>query len=249
MKTTGNTILITGGGTGVGLESAKLFSKAGNKVIMVARNKERLESEAAKLENATAIVCDLSIEEDMRNLVIRLKDDFKDLNMILLNAGLANHYGLFETPDAFNYSKQEMITNFHSAVFLTHELEPLLAEKTDAAMLITTSGVALAPDLMHPTYSATKAALHSYTQGIRLALERKGSTIKVFEMMLPLVDTPFASAIKSDDKAQPRDVAAAIVDGLQKDVYEMHIGIVQKLYETYLNSPHEALLAINALTN
>ncbi|WP_375419257.1 SDR family oxidoreductase [uncultured Hymenobacter sp.] len=248
MKTTGNTILITGGGTGVGLAAGKLFSEKGNHVILVARNAERLAREAAKLPNTTAIACDLADEQDVRRLVRRVKQEHGDLNVLLLNAGVANHYPLFGGEDAFAHSKQEMITNYHSAVLLTQELEPLLREKSEAAIIITTSGVALVPDLMHPTYSATKAALHSLTLAMRLVLERKRSRIKVFELLLPLVDTPFAQAIQSPDKMPAAEVAAAIVAGLEKDEFEMHLGPVAGLYELYLQSPQKALLAINEMT-
>lgn len=247
MKTTGNTVLITGAGTGVGLELAKLFSQTGNTVIMVARNEERLVREAAKLENAVPIACDLANEKALRSLVLRVKNEFKDLNMILLNAGVAINYALLGSEDAFENSKTEMITNFHSAVYLTQEFEPVLADKPAAAMIITTSGVALAPDLNHPTYSVTKAALHSLVLSLRQMLVRKKTGVKVFELMLPLLDTPFSQAIKSDEKMPAAEAAALILDGLARDEYEMHIGNVAALYETFLKSPEAAMSAVNAM--
>jgi uncharacterized oxidoreductase len=173
MKISGNTILITGAGTGVGLEAAKQLSKNGNTIIMVARNSERLKKEADKLQNAYAVPCDLSNTEDLSRLVAHLKENYKDLNMILLNAGIAKNYSLFDEVNAYKTSIEEMTTNYHSAVYLTQELESILSQKDDAAIIITTSGVVFAPDLLHPTYSATKAALHSYILSMRLVLERK----------------------------------------------------------------------------
>ena len=248
MKLTGNTVLVTGAGTGIGLELAKRLSQQGNTVIMVARNEERLKAEAAKLENAVPIAADLADEKALRSLVLRVKHDFTDLNMILLNAGVATPYELLGPEDAFEISKTEMVTNYHSAVYLTQEFESLLADKPEAAMIITTSAVALVPDLNHPTYSATKAALHSLVLSLRQLLVRKKSTIRVFELMLPLVATPFAKAIHSDDKMPASEAADHIIDGLARDDYEMHIGEVEKLYETYLRSPEEAMNAMNAQT-
>lgn len=248
MKTTGNTILITGAGTGVGLEAAKQLSKNGNTIIMVARNAERLKKEADKLQNAHAIPCDLSDLEDLTRLVANLKKNHKDLNMIFLNAGIAANYSLFEDADAYKTSIAEMTTNYHSAVYLTQALESLLAEKDDAAMLITTSGVVFAPDLLHPTYSATKAALHSYILSMRLVLERKKSSVKVFELVLPLVDSPFSSAVQSDLKMSPEKAVNEIVSGLEKNEFEMHIGLTKDIYEVYLKSPQQALQLVNNLT-
>lgn len=247
MKITGNTVLITGAGTGVGLEMAKLLSRAGNAVIMVARNEERLVREAANLKNAVPIVCDITDEKALRSLVLRVKSEFKDLNVILLNAGLAISYALLGPEDAFEHSKLEMTTNYHSAVYLTQEFESVLADKPEAAMIITTSGVALAPDLHHPTYSVTKAALHSLILSLRQMLVRKKSSIKVFELMLPLVDTPFSKAIISDDKMPAAEAAALILDGLARDEYEMHIGTTVALYEAFRRSPEEAMSAVNEM--
>ena len=249
MKTIGNTVLITGAGTGLGLEMARRLSQKGNAVVMVARNEQRLAEEAAQLPHAVPIACDLADEKALRRLVLRVKYEFPDLNVLLLNAGLAISYSLLGPEDAFENSKAEMITNYHSAVYLTQEFESLLAAKPEAAMILTTSGVVLAPDLNHPTYSATKAALHSLILSLRQMLVRKKSSIKVFELMLPLVDTPFAQAIQSDDKMPAAEAAARILTGLEQDDYEMHIGAVAGLYNTFLKSPAEAMRVLNALTN
>ena len=249
MKTTGNTVLITGAGTGIGLEMAKLLSQTGNTVIMVARNEARLAEEAAQLAHAVPIACDLADEKALRSLVLRVKHEFPDLNVLLLNAGLALNYELLGRENAFENGKTEMTTNYHSAVYLTQEFESLLAAKAEAAMVLTTSGVVLAPDLNHPTYSATKAALHSLILSLRQMLVRKKSSIKVFELMLPLVDTPFSQGIHSDKKMPAAEAAARILAGLAHDEYEMHIGAVASLYETFLQSPEEAMKAVNAMTN
>ena len=248
MKTTENTVLVTGAGTGMGLEMAKLLSQAGNTVIMVARNEERLTKEAAQLKNAFPIACDLADEQALRSLVLRVRHEFKDLNVILLNAGMATNYALLGPENAFEHGKAEMTTNYHSAVYLTQEFESLLADKPEAAMILTTSGVVLAPDMNHPTYSATKAALHSLILSLRQMLVRKKSSIKVFELMMPLVDTPFAKGIKADNKMSPAEAAAHMMQGLAKDEYEMHIGITADLYATFLRSPEEAMRVVNAIT-
>jgi uncharacterized oxidoreductase len=114
--------------------------------------------------------------------------------------------------------------------------------------VITTSGVAFVPDIQNPTYSATKAALHSFVQASRLVLENKGSGIRVFELMAPLVDSPFAKDIESDQKMPPRKVAETLLAGLERDELELRVGQTEDLYRTYLKSPDEALTEVNALT-
>lgn len=248
MKTTGNTILITGGGTGMGLEAAKQFDAMGNTVIMVARNEERLKREAAKLNNASIIVCDLSIEDELDRLIKTVKNQYPNLNMVFLNAGIATNYKLFSRDDSYKISIDEMTTNFNSVVMLTQALAPMLAEKENAAIIITTSGVAFVPDLQHPTYSATKAALHSYTLSLRLVLEQKKSNIKIFELMAPLVDTPFAKAIVSDQKMPAGNVIEEMIAKLEINEHEMHIGLTKDIFEKSKESTQEALHFVNGIT-
>lgn len=91
-----NTVLITGAGTGIGLEAAKWFSEQGSRVVMVARNEARLQNEAAQLKNASYIACDLSQPDQLHSLVENIKLNFRDLNVVFLNAGLATlaHRGI-----------------------------------------------------------------------------------------------------------------------------------------------------------
>ena len=180
MDTTGNTILITGAGTGIGLEAAKRFDERGNKVIMVARDGERLERQAAQLEDAHPFACDISDAGQVGRLMDHVRNEHPEINMVFLNAGVTNNYRLFGDEDMFEHASQEMAVNYLSAVRLTQLFEPLLRDKPNAAMIITTSGVAFVPDVQNPTYSATKAALHSLVQAERFVLRNAGSNIKVF---------------------------------------------------------------------
>lgn len=248
MNLRNNTILITGAGTGMGLAAAKWFSKQGNNVILVARNEERLKAAVSELDNTSYIVCDLSQLDQMESLVKKIKNEYPDLNMVFLNAGIATNYQLLNNDEAYQTSISEMVTNYHSAVYLTHQFEPILANKKEAAFIITTSGVAFAPDLLHPTYSATKAALHNYSKGLRLALQRKKSPIEVYELMAPLVDSPFSQAVQSDLKISPEAVIENLVESIKKKEFEIRPGLTEDIYRTYLRSPDEALLMVNAFT-
>lgn len=248
MKTTDHTVLITGAGTGIGLEVAKLLDQLGNTVIMVARNGDRLDREAEQLKHAHPYVCDISDGDQVNALVEHVRAEYSDLDVIFLNAGVTHTYQLFGDEDPVPYATQEVEINYLSAVRLTNLFEPVLRNKTEAAMIITTSGVAFVPDVGNPTYSATKAALHSLCQTMRFVLTRKKSPIKVFEVMAPLVDSPFAKDVVSDDKVPPSEVAQAILDGLEADDLEMHVGTTADLYPAYLHSPEEALVTLNAST-
>jgi uncharacterized oxidoreductase len=215
---------------------------------MVARNEERLKSEAGKLNNASYIACDLSDPDALESLVYEVKAKYPDLNLVFLNAGIATNYQLLADDGAYETSLKEMNTNFHSAVYLTHKLEPVLADKQEAAIIITTSGVAFAPDLLHPTYSATKAALHNYIQGLRLVLQRKKSPIALYELMAPLVDSPFSAAVHSDLKVKPEEIIEDMVEAIAKQNFEIRPGLTEEIYKAFLRSPQEALMMVNAAT-
>lgn len=248
MNLQNKTILITGAGTGMGLAAAKWFAEQGNKVIMVARNEKRLKSEASQIKNASYIASDLSKTEQLEILVERIKQDYPDLDLVFLNAGIATSYQLLNNETAYETSIIEMATNYHSAVYLTHHLEPLLADKKESAYIITTSGVAFTPDLLHPTYSATKAALHNYILGLRLVLQRKKSSIELYELMAPLVDSPFSHAVTSDLKVSPSSVIDDLIESIKNKEYEIRPGLTEDIYQTYLRSPQEALLLVNSAT-
>ncbi|SDD99395.1 uncharacterized oxidoreductase [Mucilaginibacter pineti] len=136
MKTSGNTILITGAASGIGLEIAKLFSGKNNKLIMVDKSADLLETEAKKLNNSTAITTDLTNDNDLNKLIQTIKLNHSDLNVAILNAGAANDYSLYSNEFDLAYAKSEMGTNYFANIRLTHALEPILNNKKEAAFVV-----------------------------------------------------------------------------------------------------------------
>ena len=244
MKTTGNTILITGGGSGIGYETAKSLAQLGNKIIITGRNESKLNTAAATLPNTTAIAGDINDEQSVDLLVKRIYSEFPDLNMLMNNAGMAYSYSIFDD-EAPARAIEEMTTNYFSVVRLTTRLLPLLRRQKDAAIINVSSIVAFAPGLRLPTYSASKAALHSYTQTLRLAL-RDTPSIGVFEVMPPLVDTEFARELKGD-KISPAEVATTIVEGLHNNLKEIHVASTAGLYKVFLEEPAKAIRVLNGI--
>lgn len=247
MRTTGRTALVTGAGTGMGLEAAAEFSRRGSRVIMVARNEQRLRRETEKLPDAVAFPCDIIDEQQVTRLLEYLRDEEPDLDTVLLNAGVTHTYSLFDGQDAVARAEVEMRTNYLSAVRLIDGVVPAL-RRADSALIVTTSGVAFAPDITNPTYSATKAALHSLVQSVRLQLERDGSPLEVFEFMAPLVDSPFSAGVVSDEKMSAADAVAELFEGLDRHELEMHVGITSGIYEALRTSPDAAVRAVNVAT-
>lgn len=247
MKTKGNTILITGGTAGIGFEIAKLFSANGNQVIITGRNKERLDDALSKLKNTVGILGDISKKEDIEKLVDILERDHPSLNMVVNNAGRALLHNLTEGESAYDIAADEMTTNYLAIIRLNQLLLPQLSGKDSSAIINVSSVVAIVPGSLS-TYSASKAALHSYTQSLRIALDHSNTGIKVFELMPPLVDTEFSAIIGGENGIAPSAVASALFDGIAANVFEIRVGNTQAIYELYLKSPEEALHAMNRIT-
>lgn len=246
MKTHNNTVLITGGSAGIGFEIAKLFAQNGNQVIITGRNAERLQQAAAQLPNTTAIVSDVSKPADVDQLVERLNRDFPTLNLVINNAGRAFYYSLSEDGiRAIDKASEEITTNYLSIVGLTEKLLPLLKQQPEAALVNVSSIVAFVPGHVTATYSASKAALHSYTQALRYTLA-KDTHIKVFELMPPLVNTDFSQEIGGIDGISPIVVADELLNALATDTYEIHVGNTAAIYQLFRSSPADAMLALNS---
>ncbi|HJT73143.1 MAG TPA: SDR family NAD(P)-dependent oxidoreductase, partial [Chitinophaga sp.] len=224
---------------------AKQLTEKGNHVIITGRNAERLQKAAAQLKNTTAIVSDVSKEEDIRSLVATLNKDFPSLNIVINNAGAASVYKLTAGAGAFEKAAEEMHTNYLSVIRLNEHLLPLLEKQQEAAIINVSSVVSFVPNHVLPGYSASKAALHSYTQALRFTLA--GTPVKVFELMPPLVNTEFSQAIGGSKGIPPSAVADELVSALEKDHYEIHVANTAALYQLFLSSPAEALKVLNTM--
>jgi len=243
MKTTKNTILITGGGSGIGFEIAKLLSPD-NQIIITGRNADKINKAASQLQNTTAIASDITNGEDVDALVSNLKKDFPDLNILINNAGNASYYSL-QAPevDAFSKASDEINTNYLSVIRLTEKLLPVLASQPESAIVNVSSIVAFVPGKNLPTYSASKAALHSYTQSLRLTLE--GTSVKVFELMPPLVNTEFSKEIGGENGLDPEVLATELKTAFETDNYEIRVGQTADMFALFHSAPDEALAVMN----
>lgn len=243
MKTTRNTVLITGGSAGIGLEIARALDAAGNHVIITGRSEERLHKAAASLKQVTPIVSDVTDEQSVGRLAERMEQEFPKLNMLINNAGQAYAYELRTATGIAARARQEMETNFHAILHLNESLLPLLSRQEEAAIVNVSSIVAFVPAHNIPTYAASKAALHAYTQSLRHSLAP--TAVKVFELMPPLVNTELSKDIGGAQGIPPQQVAAALLSAMEKEEYEIQVGATADLFQLFRNDPGAAFLAMN----
>ncbi|MEI6950468.1 SDR family NAD(P)-dependent oxidoreductase [Paraflavisolibacter sp. H34] len=225
MNTKGNTIFISGGSAGIGLEIAKLFSEKGNKVIINGRNRERLDKALRQLKNAVAIQGDLSVESERIRVAEELKQHHPQVNVIINNAAEAYIYSLDGNGEdsAYAHATKEITTNYLAVIHFTELLLPLLKEKSRAAVVNVTSIASLRPAAVIPTYSASKAALHFYTLSLRKSLSE--TNVGVYELIPPMVNTEFSAGIGgATNGIPPEEVAEELLAGLEDNRFEIPVG-------------------------
>lgn len=244
MNITNNTILITGGGSGIGLEIAKALSPT-NKIIIVGRNKEKLDAAAKDLENIITIQADVTNENDINKLYEEVKTSFGGINILINNAGNAYVYNLANDGDVYSKAVAEFTTNYFAPIRLTDKFLPLLKEQNEAAIVNVSSIVGLVPGSHLPTYSDSKAALHSHTRLLRYELAKE-TNVKVFELMPPLVATDFSAEIGGKENGIPAsDVANDLVKALQEDIFEIRVGNTGLLYDNFFAATEGAFATFN----
>lgn len=194
MKTTGNTILITGGGSGIGLGLAEEFARLDNKVIIAGRSREKLTAAADKGFKTYAV--DMASNESIQELTRGVLRDFPALNVVIHNAGVMKNENLMAGGN-FVTQQETIATNLLGPMRLTDALLPHFLKQKSAVIMTVTSGLAFAPLAMTPTYSATKAAIHSYTQSLRYQL--RDTSVQVIELAPPYVQTHLMGDRQAND--------------------------------------------------
>jgi uncharacterized oxidoreductase len=200
MQMSGNTILITGGGSGIGRALAEAFHNLGNQVIIAGRRRQVLDDAVATNPGMKGVVLDIESAANIGTFAAQLTKDYPPLNAVIHNAGIMRPEILKNgaTADA----EAMITTNLLGTIRLTAALLPHLLQQPHAMLMTVTSGLAFVPLALTPTYCATKAALHSYTESLRYQL--KDTSIQVLELAPPYVQTELMGPHQAvDPRAMP----------------------------------------------
>ena len=227
MKLTGNKILITGGGSGIGLGLTDRFVAEGNEVIICGRRSSVLDEVSDRLPSVTTRSCDLSIESQRIELFDWIKAEHGDVNVLINNAGVQNWVEISDA-DFYEKSKQEVEINVLAPLHMTTLFLQLQAPET---LMNVTSQLSFVPLLNVPTYCSTKAFLHSLTISSRHQLQARG--IEVIEIIPPGLDTDLGGEGLHDDFPPVESFITSIFEQLKSGHSELTFGSSAQLAEGY----------------
>ncbi len=205
MKTTGNTILITGGGTGIGEALAHRFHDLGNTVIIAGRRLETLQKAAGDRPNIHALTFDQDDPASITAFAEKLVTDFPSVNVLFNSAGIMRMETSLDKFRDLSDAEASVTSNLLGPIRLTNALIEHLGRQPDAVIVNVSSGLAFVPLVIAPTYSAIKAAIHSYTLSLRAVLK---SRIEVIEVVPPAVQTDLTPGQKTNERMMPLDTFA-----------------------------------------
>lgn len=204
MQITGNTILITGGSSGIGRGLAESFHKKGNQVIVSGRRQQALDEVTSANFGIKSLLLDLNDRDSIRLFSQQVNQDYPGLNVLINNAGISKVEELKSPPDYLEDAEAIVTTNLLEPIRLTATLLPLLQKQSHSAILTVSSGLGFVPNAATPTYSATKAAIHSYSVSLRHQI--KGTPTEVIEIIPPYVQTQLSGDHQmTDPRAMPLD--------------------------------------------
>ena len=244
MKTTGNTILITGGATGIGFALLEEFVKAGSKVKICGRRLDRLEQVKARYPDVDILQCDVT-DKAQRIKLFEWATADGNLNVLINNAGAQRNWLFTESHDEdYDAGGSEIELTMTAPVHLCELFIPYLMKKDNAVIINVCSFLAVVPLSSTPVYSASKAGLHSFTRCIRQQLEDSG--VKVFELLPPAVVSeinPTRRALGILKNLIETDVyARTAIEALEADVYEVYPPLMDILENKSLKEMYEYFL-------
>jgi short-subunit dehydrogenase involved in D-alanine esterification of teichoic acids len=241
MKPTGNTILVTGGTSGIGLGLALRLHDAGNTVIITGRRKEQLDQLAAEHPGLHTQQLDVTDPQSIATAFEAVTAAWPDLNVLVNNAGVMLPEQVLD-PAALPVAETTIATNLLGPIRMVSAFGPFLATKPDAAILNVSSGLAFVPLPLTPTYNATKAAIHSFSESLRVQLSGPG--VQVIEIVPPAVRTPLMNQT-DDETAMPLDEFLSEAMSLltsTPDAKEICVERVKPLRHAVANGNYDVML-------
>lgn len=241
MRTTKNTILITGGASGIGLALVKEFYKLGNQLIVVERDIRKLHRLKMLCPDVEIFQCNISQQDDLDALFGFIKNNYPTLNVLVNNAGVQYNYEFLSEQKILTRIEEEISINLTASIKLCALFLPVIMRNDFPALINLSSTLAISPKKSAAVYCCTKAAIHSFTKALRYQLE--DTPVKVFEIIPALTDTPMTTG-RGKNKMKPEDLVEIFMKDFRADHYESYIGKAKLLKVISRISPRLADLLL-----
>lgn len=245
MQITGNTILVTGGGSGIGAALARALHDRGNQVIVAGRRAEALEAVAKASPGIATAILDVADPSAIAAFAPTIVAEHPGLNVVVHNAGIMRAEDLLANPYDTGDAEAIVATNLLGPIRLTAALLPQLKRQPRASIVTVSSGLAFVPLVATPTYNATKAAIHSWSQSLRTQLA--ATAIDVMEIVPPAVATELMPGHDSNPNSMPLDAYIAEVMALieaDPDAHEINVERVGMLRNAERSGTYDKVYAM-----
>jgi len=245
MHLNNNTILLTGGSSGIGLELSKVLIQKGNTVIVCGKSNEKLLAAKEAEPELITYQCDLANTKECEELVESIKESHQGLNILINNAAIVNKIDFIKDENALELAENEYQTNLLAPIRLIRLLFNSINSNESPAIINITTGLIYAPRVIYPFYNSSKSALHSFTQTLRIQL--KNEKTEVIEVMFPAVNTPWHKGNPPKIAIPVEDAVNQMIKGLEKGKPEIRVGGAKILYLMSRIAPGFALKKINSI--
>lgn len=243
---TNNTILITGGSSGIGRELAKKLLAKHNEVLICGRSQEKLEEAQKLLPEVKIFQCDIASQTECQRLYEWVANHHPNCNILINNAAIVHKTDFLVDEKAIEKAQYEFKTNILAPISLSKLFLPLLLKNTNAQIINITTGLVYVPRAVYAFYNATKAALHAFTQTLRLQLSNE--PIKVIEVLLPVINTPWHKGNPPKSAISAQKAVEEMIQKIEKGTHtEIRVGAVKLLYWLARIAPAFAIRKINSL--
>lgn len=249
MELKNKTILITGGGSGIGLEAVKQFLDNSCKVIITGRSQDKLDAAKKMYPSITVFNSDVASEGDCANLLKEVTQ-LGGIDILYNNAGIISkpkNLGIANDTH-FKTAEAEININYLGVIRMNNLFMEMLKSKPESAIINTASILSYVPLNTTPTYSASKAAVRFYTDALRSHLQILKSNVKVFELSPPVVATAMADGVNAKS-ITPEKLVNELIKGLQNNIYKIRVGDTKIIYLLNRFLPKIAWGLINGKAN
>lgn len=182
------TIIITGGTSGIGLAFAKKFLELGNRVIVIGRNQNTIDQVTLENKGLIGLQGDVSSADSVREMATFIQNHYPEASILFNSAGIMRAFNVLDEQMSLEQVTAEVTTNLNGTIWMTKALLPQLVKQQEAMIVTISSGLSYISSPIHPVYSGTKVAVHRYTDALRIQLNRTGKNIHVLEIVPPLVN-------------------------------------------------------------